>query len=87
MDDGVERPLLVAEDRRQGRLITQVDPGEAGAAAGDRRHPPQGLGLAVTQIVDDEDLMARRQQFHAGVAADVARAARDQDVHLFTACC
>ena len=61
VDDGVERPLLVAEDRRQGRLVAQVDAGESGGDTGDRRHPAQGLGLAVHQIVDDEDPVARHQ--------------------------
>ena len=60
---------------------TQIDLGEARVPACDCRDPAQGFLLAVTQIIDHEDPVARLQQLHAGMTADIARATRHQDPH------
>ena len=49
--------------------------------AGDGRHPRQRLGIAVVEIVDDDDVLPGRQQLDRRVGTDVAGAARDQYRH------
>ena len=55
---------------------------EPRALAGDRLDAVQRLGRAVREVVEDRDRMARGVGRDAGVAADVAGAAGDEDVHF-----
>ena len=41
-----------------------------------------GLGAAVDEIVDDDDVHTALQKLDAGVAADIAHAARYQNCHI-----
>ena len=42
---------------------------------GDLLHPIQTRGVGVAQVVDDHDTVALVQKLHAGMGADIARAA------------
>ena len=44
-------------------------------------HPPDGLLAGVVEVVRHDDVVARLDELHAGVAADVARAAGDKNGH------
>ena len=50
--------------------------------ARDHFHTLDRLRAGIYKVVDDDDLMAAVEQLHAGVAADVAGAAGDEDVHF-----
>ena len=54
--------------------------------AGDALDPIQGLGIAIAVVVQHRHAVARVEQFQAGVAADIAGAAGDKDVHGFSVC-
>ena len=47
--------------------------------SGDAFHPIQGFGFAVAVVVKDRNGIARIEQLHAGVAADVASTAGDEN--------
>ena len=48
---------------------------------GDLLDPLQSQRGAIAQVVDDDNLVPRLQQFDAGVGTDIAGAAGDQDTH------
>ena len=66
----------------QAGAVQQVNPVEDQRPARELLDPAQRLLLAVAQIVHDGDLMAGTQQFQAGVAADVAGAPGDENLHV-----
>jgi hypothetical protein len=49
--------------------------------AGNLADPPQGLDLAIGEIIDDDDLATRVEQFNDGVAANISGAAGHEDFH------
>src|SRR5690606_26149249 len=49
--------------------------------AGDPLQPIQDMGGAVAQVVGDDQLMSARGELDAGMAADVAGTAEDEDAH------
>ncbi len=59
--------------------VAQVGQVKLDVFAGQFLHPAQGIGFGVAEVVDDHDLVARFEQFDAGVGADVAGAAGDED--------
>ena len=69
----------------QGATVADIALDQPDLSARDTPHPRQRLGLAVAEIVEHRHVQARIEQFHAGMAADITRAARDQHhaaVHL-----
>ena len=85
VDDGVDGMLV--EQLLHGRAVAQVGLAEGEVLAGDAADAVQCLGLGVDEIVDDDDLMSRVEQFYASVAADIAGAAGDQYLHnAMTSC-
>ena len=52
---------------------------EGDRLAGDLLHPAQGFLAGVVQVVRHNDLIARLEELHTGVAADVTGAAADQN--------
>ena len=66
------------EDAPQGLPVADVDAGKGGCPPGDLRHPLQGDGGAVTEVVDDDDVVAGLQQLDHGVRADETGTAGDE---------
>ena len=66
----------------QACAVAQVDPVEDQRSARELLDPAQRLLLAVAEVVDDGDVVAGPQQLHAGVAADVAGSAGDENLHV-----
>ena len=73
---------VAGEDAVEAGPIEEVDVMECGGAPGQLFDPVKRLFVAVGKIVDDHHVVAGAQQFKDGVAADVARAAGDQDCHV-----
>ena len=69
-----------AQDLRERRAVEDVAPDQSDLPPRpSRRDPRHGLGMACRQVVVDDDVVACRSQREDGVAADVARAAGDDD--------
>ena len=64
------------------RAVAHVVFVEGHLLAGDLLHALDGLGAGIDEVVDDDHAVAAVQKLHAGVAADVAGAARYQYVHV-----
>ena len=77
------RPGLrgLPEDALQGVPVEQVDLVEGERLSAQVLDPAQRLPAGVDQVVDDRDPVAALQQFQAGVRADVAGAAGDENMH------
>ena len=71
--------LLLLEQVLHGIAVAQVEQVELDALAGQFLDPAERVGARVAQVVQHHDLVARFQQFQAGVRADIAGAAGDQD--------
>ena len=71
--------VVFGEDSVQSLAVADVGLVETEIFAGYLFYPFQRIGGAVAEVVDDDDLMAGLQQFHTGVAADVAGAACAED--------
>ena len=50
-------------------------------SSGGKRPAGDGPAVAAVEIIDDEDTVAGLDQLFDGVGADIARPARDHDVH------
>ena len=59
----------------QCAAVANVDLGETGLAAGNARNAVEHRRLAVAEIVDDEDFMARGHELDHGMRAEIAGAA------------
>jgi len=70
-------PVSLVKDGGEGVPIAQVDPVERQLPAGDLLHAVDRTRAAVRQVVDDHDVVARREQLDAGMASDVPGAAGD----------
>ena len=57
----------------------QLDKGDR--LTGDFLHPAQGFFTGIAEVIRNNDVIAGLDQLHTGVAADVARAAADQNRH------
>ena len=80
VDHGVDVRVL-GEQGLHLVLMAQLGPDEGDGLPGDFLHPAQGLLAGVVEVVRHHDLIARVDQLHAGVAADIAGAAGDQNRH------
>ncbi len=79
MDHGLHR--VGGEHGVQGRAVPDVHLVEGEVLAGDGADGVQRLGLGIDKVVHDHELVARVQQLHAGVAADVPGPAGDKNLH------
>lgn len=79
MDYRIYRPCR--HDLVEGLAVEQVDLVEEGGASGQFGNPPHRLGLAVDEVVDNCDILAASQEFNHSMAADIAGAAGNQNVH------
>ena len=73
--------LILSKNSAQRRGIADVRLKEFHLFAAERFDAVHDERLAVDEIVDDRDVVALFEQGDAGVAADVARAARNQNSH------
>ena len=71
----------VAQGTLQRCTIAYVGLDTGYGLAGDALDPIQRLGIAIAVVVQHRHAVARVEQFQAGVAADIAGAAGDKDVH------
>ncbi len=82
MDRAVD--VVLFKDAVERRAVAHVVFIEGDVLARDLLHAFDGLRAGVDQIIDDDDLVAALEQLHAGVAADIAGAAGDEYVHVFS---
>ena len=61
--------------------LTQVRLDKGNGLAHDLLHPAQRLLAGVYQVIHHDDVVARLDQFHTGMAADIAGAAADKNRH------
>ena len=66
-----------------GPAVAQIRFHKGHRLPGDLLHPPEGFPAGVDQVVGHYYVIARLQQGHAGMGANVSRAAADQNLHLF----
>ncbi len=59
MDDGIKG--IGAEQRIEGIAVAQIGLDEGKRLAGDLLHPLQRRFLAIAQVINDDDVMARRK--------------------------
>ena len=77
--DGVGAESL--QGAGDGALVEQVEAERLEVASREIPHAIQRLRRAVAEIVDDADLPVAGQQLQQDMGADVARAARENDLH------
>jgi hypothetical protein len=77
VDHGVD--VVVPEHGIQCFPVADVGLDEGEIHARQFAHPDEGFGAAVAQVVQHDDVIAGVEEFHAGVGADVAGAAGDED--------
>ena len=70
----------VAEDRLEARIVARIGVNERHALAADGLDAGKDFDLAVGEAVEDNQLVAARQQFDADMGADVAGAAGDEQM-------
>ena len=70
----------VAEDRLEARIVARIGVNERHALAADGPDAGKDFDLAVGEAVEDNQLVATRQQFDADMGADVAGAASDEQM-------
>ena len=80
VDHGVNAGILGKEGLRLLQ-IAQLRLDEGDLLSHNLLHPPDGLLAGVVEIVRHDDVIARLNELHAGVAADVARAAANKNGH------
>ena len=78
MDDGVDL-RMGGEQRVHGLAVAQVHIDEGDLFAADLFHAAQGLLAGIVQVVRHQNFIAGVRQLNAGVAANVACAARNQN--------
>src|ERR1700675_1797757 len=59
--------------------VAHIEPGEFRPTACDGSDPVDGSKPAVAQVIDDEHVMARCQEFHDGVRTDISGTTRYED--------
>ena len=79
--------VVLFKDAVEGRAVAHVVFVEGHLFAGDLLHALDGLGVGIDQIVDDDHAVAAVEKLHAGMAADIARAAGDKYVHVVSPLC
>ena len=72
----------LGDQRRHRVAVAQVGAGEAEIAVGKLLDPRQRHRAGIAQIVDHMRFMPGAEHLDQGVAADIARAAGDQDPHV-----
>lgn len=83
VDHGVDVRVL-CEQGLHPRRVTQVHLDEGHGPSHDPFHPADRLLAGINQIIRHHNVVARLDEFHAGVAADVAGSAADQNRHNVT---
>ena len=81
MDYGIE--VVLVEEAGHGGAVAAVEFDEGDLAAGDASHAIDGAEFAVREVVGDDDVEARGNEFDGRVRADVSGAAGDQYTRLF----
>jgi hypothetical protein len=79
MDD--RRAAVAAHHRLEEVAVADVAALAGGRTPGDLLDAGEHLGMAVVEIVDDDDVAARLEQLDHRVRADIAGAAGNQDRH------
>jgi hypothetical protein len=79
MNDGAE--AILCKKCIQHVAVAQVGLTEDGTFPGNFLDAPDGGYLTVAEIIDNDHLIARVEEFHAGVAADIARPAGNKYFH------
>ena len=74
----ISMPVRTEQDFRLARFVESHGP-HAHGFAGDAFDPRERFAVRVAEVVEDGDVVASLQQFHAGVRTDVAGAAGYQD--------
>ena len=74
--------LMLCKDFFQQRLVTHVALDKLHRLAGNFGHAVQAFRVGIAEIVNYNRRMARLDQLHTGVAADVARAAGHKNIHF-----
>ncbi len=80
MDDGVDVGIL-GEQGLHLAGVAELGLDKGDLFAGDALHPREGFLAGVAQVVRHYDFVPRVDKLHAGVAADVAGAAANQNRH------
>jgi hypothetical protein len=63
--------FVVIKNSIELRLVKQIRFIESQWLSGDLPYTVQGFCFAVAQVVNDDDLLIRIQEFHAGMASDI----------------
>jgi hypothetical protein len=79
MNDGIN--LMFLKDSIEFILVEQVDLMKSERLSGDLLYTVQGFCFTVAQVIDDDNLPARIQKFHAGMASDITGASGYQYRH------
>src|SRR3546814_10471724 len=79
MNDGFDR--MIPHHPAQRLAVADVAGDEGNSMAGDRLEPVHDRGIAVRQIVETDDAVPGRHQRRRDMAADIAGAARQQNIH------
>ena len=79
MHDGLDG--MIGQGAADGLPVANVADDQRNARAGDAFDPLDDLRPAVRQIVETDDLMPRSDQGDRAMAADIARAARQKNLH------
>ena len=74
---------LSRESDVQRLRVAQIALNKRKILAGNLADAVQRLRFGVAEVIDDDNLMSFFQQFHAGMAANIARAARNKNFHVF----
>ena len=80
VDDGINAGILGKEGLHL-LLVAQLRFDEGDFLSHDLLHPAKGLLAGVVEVVRHDDVAARLDKLHAGMAADIARAAADKNGH------
>ena len=79
VDDRVDRVL--GEDAVKRGAVAGIGLVESDLLAGQLLHTREGFLATVVEVVDDDDIMSRVQQFNRRMRADEAGAASQKNVH------
>src|SRR3546814_12476569 len=79
MNDGLT--LVLPQGRLHGRLVANIALHQHGLAPSDLFDPIEHFGVAVAEVVENNNFVAGLKQLDAGVGSDVTGAAGNQNTH------
>ena len=79
VDDGLA--LMLAQGSLNGRLVTNITSDQRQFSSSDLLNPSKCFGMAVAEIVENNDFMAGLKEFNTGMRADISSATCYENAH------